>query len=808
MDIKPKEHSSESLIQPQPEVDRLLAALLDSPSILFEQDRDLRFTWLYNYDPADVSNSASILGKQDADLFPAADAQRLTQIKQQVLNSGIATRQEVPVTHNGVIRYFDLIIKPRCEVDGTIIGISGVATGITKHKQLEAQYQILFNKNPHPMWICDIGTLAFLEVNDAALAHYGYSRSEFLAMNVLGLQAPEKRSAVLLATSKQKHNTNYSHSCEARHRKKDGSVIDVEIDSHSLNWLGRSARCILAKDVSDRKLAEDALQRLNAELEVKVIQRTTELQAVNQQLVTEISENQRTTDALNLQVERLNKMYSLVAAFNRATDINEIYEVAIIGITDLLKTKRGAIMVPDLSGIPRYQVSVGIDESYKRAVEDYLTPFSNRQETDTVVIPNLAETPGDQFLDTMRDRQGIKAVASFPIKYQEQQLGKIIIYYDTAHQFDDEEMQLAQTIANYLSVSITRKQAEFALLASESRFRTIVDNLPGAIYRCYADAEWTVLFLSDYTKMLSGYPANTFKSRKDTVQYIFPGDQERFIQIVNTAIAARQPFELEYRLIDINGNIKWLYEKGQGFWDNYGNLLYLDGVIFDVSDRKASEAKLQQSLHEKEVLLKEIHHRVKNNLQIVFGLLELQARSIRDPQIKGLFEESQNRIHSMALIHEMLYRSSDLNQINFATYLQDLLHSLAQSYNVDAQRISFQIDIESFPLNIELATPCGLVINELVTNALKHAFPDHRSGKIKLTCHKNAENLICLMISDNGVGVPADLDIRNTSSLGLQLVDTLTKQLRGTISLDRSEGTTFQLEFNQIGNHMRDHKKI
>ncbi len=800
MDIKREENASQSLTQPQPQVDRLLAALLDSPTILFEQDTDLRFTWVYNYDPADVSNSEPILGKCDADLVPEADAQKLTQIKQHVLNSGIATRQEVSVAHNGSTRYFDLIVKPRYEVDGTILGISGVATDITKHKQLEAQYQILFNKNPHPMWICDTGTLAFLEVNDAALAHYGYSRSEFLAMKVQDLQAPENRAEVLLAVSKQKTNTEYCHSCESRHRKQDGSIIDVEIDSHGLIWLGRSARCVLAKDISDRKSAEDALQRLNAELESIVMQRTTELQVVNQQLMTEIVENQRTTDALNLQVERLNKMYSLVAAFNQAADINEIYEVAIVGITDLLKTKRGAIMMNDPGGIPRYKTSVGIGNSYKRAVEDYLTPSSNRQETDTVVIPNLAEILGDELLDTMRDRQGIKAVASFPIKYQEQQLGKIIVYYDTPHQFDDEEIQLAQTVANYLSVSITRKQAELALLASESRFRTIVDNLPGIVYRCYADEQWTTLFISDSIEAITGYPSSSFRCRRDCIQHVIPEDREKFNRIVESAIVARQPFELEYRIFHANGNIKWLYEKGQGFWDNYGNLLYLDGAIFDVSDRKASELKLQQSLHEKEVLLKEIHHRVKNNLQIVFGLLELQARSIHDPQIKDLFEESQNRIHSMAMIHEMLYRSSDLSQINFATYLQDLLHSLAQSYNVDAQRISFQIDIETFPLNIELATPCGLIVNELVTNALKHAFPDRRSGNIRLTCHKSEENRVCLIISDNGIGVPADLNISKIKSLGLQLVYTLTKQLKGTIRLDRLGGTTFQLEFNQLGN--------
>jgi PAS domain S-box-containing protein len=633
------------------------------------------------------------------------------------------------------------------------------------HKPQEAHYQILFNNHPHPMWICDVQTLAFLEVNQAALANYGYSRSEFLAINVLDLQTSEHQVKVLQSLFNQQTSPDYCYSCEAKHRKKDGTIIDVEIDSHALNWFGRLAICILAKDISNRKSAENILHKIN-------------------------------------------KIYRLVAAFNQTTNINEIYEVAIDGITDLLNTNRGAIAIPDASGIPRYIASVGISEPYKRAIEAYLTSTCDRQEFDTEIIPNLDDDAGDRSLAIMRHDHGIKAVASFPIRYQKEHLGKIIVYYDTPYQLDREEIQLAKTIANYLSISINRKQTELALLASESRFRTLVDNLPGAIYRCYADAQWTVLFLSESAITISGYPASTFKCRRDCIPYVFPEDRKKFSQIVELAIATRQPFELEYRWIHADGNIKWLYEKGQGFWDNYGNLLYLDGAIFDISDRKASELKLQESLHEKEVLLKEIHHRVKNNLQIVFGLLELQARSIHDPHIKTLFEDSQNRIHSMALIHEMLYRSSDLSQIDFATYLQDLLHSLAQSYNVDAQRISFQVDIETFPLNIELATPCGLIVNELVTNALKHAFPNHRSGSIKLACHKSKENRVCLIISDNGIGISADLNISKIKSLGLQLVYTLTKQLKGTIILDRSGGTTFQLEFNEIDDLTSDRRKI
>ena len=218
----------------------------------------------------------------------------------------------------------------------------------------------------------------------------------------------------------------------------------------------------------------------------------------------------------------------------------------------------------------------------------------------------------------------------------------------------------------------------------------------------------------------------------------------------------------------------------------------------EIERRVEAEKKITASLREKEVLLKEIHHRVKNNLQIISSLLSLQAGQIEDGQVHEMFDVSQSRVRTMALLHEKLYQSGDLARVDFAEYIKSLVGFLFRSYGSQARGVTPQLDIADLHLGLDTAIPCGLVINELVSNALKHAFTDRSGGEIRVALHTDEERLILLEISDNGGGFPEDVDFRNTESLGLQLVVTLADQLGGEIDLDRSEGTTFRLTFRPI----------
>ncbi|MCX9085816.1 MAG: ATP-binding protein [Candidatus Methanoperedens sp.] len=209
-------------------------------------------------------------------------------------------------------------------------------------------------------------------------------------------------------------------------------------------------------------------------------------------------------------------------------------------------------------------------------------------------------------------------------------------------------------------------------------------------------------------------------------------------------------------------------------------------------------AQLNRSIQEKEVLLREIHHRVKNNMQIISSLLMLQSQNIEDEKYRDVFIESQTRIYSMALIHEKLYQSKNFAQINFKEYIEGIVENIFESYNLN-KNITIKIDVENIPVLIDYAVPCGLIINELVTNCLKYAFPGGRKGKIQISLISNDNDMIHLSICDDGIGIPVDLDIRNTRSLGLKLVTGLAEgQLQGEILLKREGGTEFQINFRQV----------
>ncbi|MDX2230071.1 MAG: PAS domain S-box protein [Leptolyngbyaceae cyanobacterium bins.349] len=218
----------------------------------------------------------------------------------------------------------------------------------------------------------------------------------------------------------------------------------------------------------------------------------------------------------------------------------------------------------------------------------------------------------------------------------------------------------------------------------------------------------------------------------------------------------------------------------------------------ELAERQQAERQLRAALAEKEVLLKEIHHRVKNNLQIVSGLLQLQAQNLNDTRLVQALRESQNRVESMALIHKKLYTSADLRQIDGADYIQSLAISLLTTYQVSPNQVTLKVEVEPVVFSLDQAIPCGLIINELVSNALKYAFPQDYSGEITVKLGQKSGNYE-LIIQDNGLGLPPDLDWRTTKSLGLSLVYALaTDQLEGSLSVDCTQGTQFTIEFPQV----------
>lgn len=221
----------------------------------------------------------------------------------------------------------------------------------------------------------------------------------------------------------------------------------------------------------------------------------------------------------------------------------------------------------------------------------------------------------------------------------------------------------------------------------------------------------------------------------------------------------------------------------------------VSGIGFDITENKINEEKINQSLKEKEILLKEVHHRVKNNMQVISSILNLQSSYVNDLYALNLLKECQNRIKSMAFIHESLYQSKNFESVNFSDYVSTLAKNLVHTYSVNTQKIKLILTLDKLFLNLDLSIPCGLIINEIISNSLKYAFPDNRDGIIFVTLKVDKQKVM-IQAGDNGIGIPSELDLKQSKTLGLQLVDTLVEQINGIITLDRSRGTKFSIEFN------------
>jgi PAS domain S-box-containing protein len=220
------------------------------------------------------------------------------------------------------------------------------------------------------------------------------------------------------------------------------------------------------------------------------------------------------------------------------------------------------------------------------------------------------------------------------------------------------------------------------------------------------------------------------------------------------------------------------------------------GVVRDMTEHKQMQKQAREALH-REMLLKEIHHRVKNNLQVISSLLFLQSTDVRDTATLEILKESQSRVKAIAFIHEKLYLSERLDKVDFADYLRDLVAELVRTYQV-RNNVAIHTDIEGVHLGIDAALPCGLIITELVSNVLKHAFPKEAKGEVWISMHTTCNGQLVLTVRDNGIGLPAGFEWQKSKSLGLRLVSDLTMQLRGKMEVDGSAGTTFRLTFTEL----------
>jgi PAS domain S-box-containing protein len=307
------------------------------------------------------------------------------------------------------------------------------------------------------------------------------------------------------------------------------------------------------------------------------------------------------------------------------------------------------------------------------------------------------------------------------------------------------------------------------------------------------DLEGTIEYVNPKFCEVTGYARNEAVGQNPRILKSGEMSSDAYRELWQTITSGRE-WRGEFHNRRKDGTLYWESAFISPIRDADGNITHFLAIKEDVTDRKNAEAQIRKSLQEKEILLKEIHHRVKNNMQVISSLLDLQAQKIQDDNMITMFQESQQRVKSMALVHEKLYQTKDLACIDFGDYIATLANELSLMWHMDTRNVTIKTAAISAPLDVDAAVPCALILNELVTNCCKYAFPGDRKGTIEVDFYRQDADFV-LTVRDDGVGLPDGFDPMSSETLGLQLVSVLAKQLRGKVRVISEKGTEVSVSF-------------
>jgi len=376
----------------------------------------------------------------------------------------------------------------------------------------------------------------------------------------------------------------------------------------------------------------------------------------------------------------------------------------------------------------------------------------------------------------------------------------------------DEDGCICRALGVMEDVTEIKKSSE-KLKESEELYRSFLQNFKGISFKL--DRNFNLLFLEGAVDEITGYTEKDFFSGKiNLFDIIAQEDVPLLKQSRKKMISSPNSImEYEYRLRRKDGNVRWVHELIHNVCNASRETIFIQGYAYDITQRKKAEETLEKA---EKIGMREIHHRIKNNLQIVSSLLSLQAEKFTDKKVIEAFRESENRVVSMSIIHEELYKSEDAASVDFAAYIRKLTADILHSYRIGNEKIRLILEVENTPLGIDTAIPLGIVINELFSNSLKYAFPKGTEGKIRISLSRDEperektgdvegkkppeeSSRFTLTYSDNGARFPENIDFKKPKTLGLQLVNALVEQINGTIELERGNETKFTIRFEDRG---------
>ncbi|PSB22726.1 hypothetical protein C7B69_15365 [filamentous cyanobacterium Phorm 46] len=725
-----------------------------------------------------------VLGKTVAEIFPEAEANFVFNHIRQTLASGETHRVEYSMEIEGKVIWFDASISP-LGVDR----VMWVARDITARKYAEAaqqkseeRFRNLFDDAPIAIGLASVRDYRIVEANEAHRQMLGYSDADLAGMSFADVTHPEDLEADIEQVKLLVEGKISRFQVEKRLIKKNKELMWANLtvtlirDGSGIPFYSMAA----IKDISDRKRAEMELQHLKERLQFLLDYNPAVIftaAPAGDFRTTYISENVKAIVGYDPQevladpnfwssrIHPEDRSQFIVNFSELSEEKNFICEYRFLhrdGVYRWLRTELKLLV--DSRGLPIEVIGYDADISNSKYAEIALWQQFEQERLVSAIARSLRQSLQlEEILNT--------TVAEL----QQVLLADRVLVYQILPSIGGRV--IAEAVAEGCSPLVDRYFGE--------------EVFPAQSYQLYLQGRVSAISERD-DPCITPCLAEFMKQIQVRAKLVVPIIQHS--QLWGLLIAHQCSRPRDWQEWEINLFQQLVNQLAIAIQQS---LLYQQ-LQTELSDRKQAEANLKISLKEKEILLKEIHHRVKNNLCVVASLLELQSNTVADPQLALMFEESQNRLYSMALIHEKLYRSTNLAEINFSEYLEDLVTNLFHSYNISDNRIQLQVIAEPISLNLETATPCGLIANELVSNTLKHAFPDCANGTVSVECYQTGDGEIHLFVKDNGIGFPQNLDFRKTNSMGFQVVCTLTEQLEGSIELSRQTGTAFHLKFNEL----------
>ncbi|HWQ20277.1 MAG TPA: histidine kinase dimerization/phosphoacceptor domain -containing protein, partial [Methanotrichaceae archaeon] len=556
---------------------------------------------------------------------------------------------------------------------------------------------------------------------------------------------------------------------KSRWTRKDGSIIWLEVNACLIKYLGKAAVQLMFKKIAEHNGTKEDLQKKDLLLE--------SVASITTSLVMEEDLHYAIRQSLE--------------AIGRAMDVDQAY---VFENRDSIEGERLASLIYEWS---RAGTETKTDNPsflnllYDRFFPEAYEMMSAGQSVDRVI--QKVPAPQRIIIGNCSDISMLMVPVIIKggfwgfIGFEDQRSMRI---------WSDCDESILQVCANSIGAAIIRERAEAALKVVENRYRILVEHIPAATYIASLDIASSDLYVSPQIGTILGYSqAEWIADPEIWSKLLHPADREKVLGENAYSFATGKPFRSEYRMIRRDGEVVWIEDYAEPTESGAGEPVSFYGVMLDITERKHADEMIAASLQEKEVLLREVHHRVKNNLQVTSSLLSLESRYITDKQALVAFKDCRNRIRSMALVHEKLHMRTNPSKVNFAEYTRDLIKQLLTSYGVLGGAVRCRLDLEDLLLDIEKAIPCGLIINELFTNCIKYAFDGSKCGEINISL-KAVDGTVKLTISDNGKGLPQNIDVKNSKSLGLILVHSLVKQLRGRIDISTDMGTRFSLTFD------------